>query len=57
MHRAGAQRAARSPGLVDGVLGAFCPYADASAGKDRQGKRTLMPGVPEQFRLAHSLSF
>lgn len=32
MHRAGAKRAARSPGLVDGVLGAFCPNADVSAG-------------------------
>lgn len=38
MHRAGAERAARSPGLADGVLGAFCPYADVSAGKEEKGR-------------------
>lgn len=40
MHRACAERAARSPGLVDGVLGAFRPYADVSAGK-RQTRGSL----------------
>lgn len=37
VHRAGAERAARSPRLVDGVLGAFRPHADASAGKSERG--------------------
>lgn len=38
MHRAGAERAACSPGLVDGVLGAFRPNADVSAGKRPTGE-------------------
>lgn len=32
MHRAGGKRAAYSSGLVDGVFGAFRPYADVSPG-------------------------
>lgn len=42
MHRAGAERAARSPGLVDGALGAFCPYADVSAGKNERESLALV---------------